>query len=208
MKQKISFVYFDVGGVALLDFSGNSKWKELLADIGITETNKTKFDALWEKYQDRICLDYDVDQIRDEVNQVCGLKLKPDFSFLNEFVKRFAPNPSIWPVIEAAHKSYRIGLLTGMYPRMLAEIYKRGDLLPLFPWDVVLDSSVIKLQKPYAAVYELAEKLAGVKDSSELLFIDNVEKNLQVPKARGWQTFLYDPKEPEKSSRKLLRLIN
>jgi hypothetical protein len=33
MKKDISFIYFDVGGVLIQDFSGNNKWNELLSEL-------------------------------------------------------------------------------------------------------------------------------------------------------------------------------
>lgn len=52
----ISFVYFDLGGVAVLDFSGTNKWAKLKRDIGIHDTNKAAYDIVWNKYKDRICI--------------------------------------------------------------------------------------------------------------------------------------------------------
>lgn len=39
----ISFIYFDVGGVAMLDFSGTNKWELLKKEIGVNKTNNCKF---------------------------------------------------------------------------------------------------------------------------------------------------------------------
>ncbi|MBI5613876.1 hypothetical protein HY947_03040, partial [Candidatus Gottesmanbacteria bacterium] len=66
---------------------------------------------------------------------------------LDEFVNRFEKNQSIWPVLESIHKTYRMGLLTNVYPRMLDEI-KNRDILPPIQWDVVVDSSIVGYQKP------------------------------------------------------------
>lgn len=42
-KQKIKFIYFDVGGVVILDYSKTNKWNEMLTDLGIPEELKPKF---------------------------------------------------------------------------------------------------------------------------------------------------------------------
>ena len=44
----ISFVYFDVGGVAIKDFSGSDKWTELKKEVGVTPENDAEFE--WETF--------------------------------------------------------------------------------------------------------------------------------------------------------------
>ena len=41
--SKISFVYFDVGGVILLDYSGTNKWVEMQRGLGINPELDAKF---------------------------------------------------------------------------------------------------------------------------------------------------------------------
>lgn len=85
---------------------------------------------------------------------------------------------------------------------MLNAIKKRG-LLPKVKWDAIVDSSVEKVRKPSKEIFKLAEKKAGVK-GKEILFIDNGAKHVEAAKRFGWQTFLYDPKNPNNSSYRLL----
>ena len=33
--KKLSFIYFDVGGVVIQDFSGTNKWSQLKRELGI-----------------------------------------------------------------------------------------------------------------------------------------------------------------------------
>lgn len=39
----ISFIYFDVGGVVIDDFSGNNGWQELKTELGITPDQDAAF---------------------------------------------------------------------------------------------------------------------------------------------------------------------
>ena len=66
--SNIKFVYFDVGGVALLDFSGTDKWKQMKKAIGVTEESDSVFDAIWKKHRSRICIDCDVDTVQSQFN--------------------------------------------------------------------------------------------------------------------------------------------
>jgi FMN phosphatase YigB (HAD superfamily) len=205
--DKFHFIYFDVGGVSILDFSGTNKWNDMLSTMGVNASNMDKYDEIWNKYKVRVCIDYDVDLMIPELRNYVGLQLPKNFSFLNEFIKRFDPNSSIWPIIEYAKKNYKIGLLTNMYPRMLDGICQTSDLIPKVDWDVIVDSSIVKLQKPNPKLYDLAQKMANIKNPEEILFIDNAEKNLEHPKKIGWQTFYYDSTRPLESSESLLKLI-
>lgn len=58
-------------------------------------------------------------------------------------------------------------------------------------FDEIFDSSVERVQKPDLAFYELVEQRIGAK-GSDLYFIDDSQKNLDIAKQRGWQHFLYD----------------
>ncbi len=163
----IKFVYFDVGGTVIKDFSG---------------TNNNEHDL-----------------------EICCNKFPIEFSAVLEIVKKFERNESIWSVIQEVIKYFRIGLLTNMYPGMLLEI-KKQELLPDVKWDLIIDSSIEGFAKPGQEIYEIARAKAGVA-VNELLFIDNTVTNTEMAKKLGWQTFLYDSRDYEQSSKNLLEYI-
>lgn len=78
----------------------------------------------------------------------------------------------------------------------------KHHLLPKIDWDVVIDSTKVGMQKPNLDIFEYSTKKAGV-DSSEILFIDNSQENIDAAKVMGWQTFFYDSKDYKKSSKDL-----
>lgn len=206
MKSNIKFIYFDVGGVVIKDFSGTSKWEELKAELGIPQDKNQEFEDIYDLYQDEINTTREIDSLIPIYKEKFGITLPNNYYFLVDgFVKRFERNLDIWPVIELAERKYKIGLLTNMYPKMLNEI-KKADLLPNIKFDQIIDSSIEKVQKPYKEIYELAEKRCGFK-GNEILFIDNSQKHLDSPKRLDWQTFLYNPSDTKKSSEELMKLI-
>jgi hypothetical protein len=75
----ISFVYFDLGGVVIQDFSGTNKWEELRSAIGITSKNRAAFDAVWARHKDRLGIDYDVDSCIPEIENECGISFPKKF---------------------------------------------------------------------------------------------------------------------------------
>ncbi len=196
----IKHVYFDVGGVLLLDYSGTNKWTEMKRDLGVTLAEDELFDSVWKKYRERICIDCDVDTIISDFETALKRKLEK-YSMLEDFVNRFERNHSIWPVAHAAKDTYSVGLLTNMYPRMLNAI-KVKELIPDIAWNSIIDSSEVGYQKPEPGIFEAAEKMVKAEPTS-IFFIDNSPEHIAAAAERGWQTLLYDPQKPEESSQKL-----
>ena len=204
--SKISFIYFHVGGVVIQDYSGTNQWDLMQGDLGIADDLKPKFEEIWSEHSDRHCIDYDIEQMVPILRTRLGLNIPADYSMVQDFVNRYAPNPSIWPAIEYAHSKYKTGLLTNMYPKLLATIYARADLHIDYPWDVIVDSSKVKANKPDPKIFEIAESKVTCPPS-EILFVENTQKHVDVAKSRGWQTFLFDHKNPSRSSQDLYATI-
>ncbi|MFA6995419.1 MAG: HAD-IA family hydrolase [Patescibacteria group bacterium] len=201
----IKFVYFDVGGVVIKDFSGTNKWEELKSGMGIRPDQVKDFNEIFNKYEPDVSVGRDVETLVPMLREKLGLKLPKGYSFLHDFVDRFEKNESIWPIIKKLNGSKKIGLLTNMYPNMLDAIYKAG-LMPEVKWDTVIDSSIEKVRKPQVEIFRLAQDRAGVK-GEEILFVENGAKHVEAAKKFGWQTFLYDPTNTDQSNQDLKKLL-
>lgn len=203
----IKFIYFDVGGVVIKDFSGTNKWDDLKRELGIPSNRSQEFEDIYNLYQDEINTNREIDSLLPIYKEKFNIKIPNNYSLLVDgFIKRFEKNLNIWPVIKTVKRKFKIGLLTNMYLGMLIEIKKAG-LLPDTDFDQIIDSSVEKVQKPYKPIYELAQNRSGFK-GEEILFIDNSKKHLYAAKEFGWNTFLYDSSDYVESSKKLLEFIN
>jgi FMN phosphatase YigB (HAD superfamily) len=197
--SQISFIYFDVGGVAIRDFSDSPKWEETAGYLGLPPDKKKLFFDEYKTVDDQICLgNLTIDGWIREVQNQLGIHIESDFRFLDYFIDNFAQNTSIWPLIGSVESNVKIGLLTDMWTGMYPQLVQR-KLLPPFDWDVIIDSTVEHMRKPMPEIYKLAEQRAGVQ-GSEILFIDNREKNLIPARSRGWQTYLYDSHDYEKAN--------
>ena len=205
MKSKIKFVYFDVGGVVVLDFSKTNKWQEMLDDLKIPKNLQDGLSDLFDRYEPDICrgkksLDDFLDQAKKEFNII----LPADFSFQDDMISRFTKNQSLWPILEKLSEVYQLGLLTNMYPNML-DILK-AKYFPKVSWQIEIDSSKVGLAKPDKEIYHLAQTKTGLRPN-QILFIDNTAKNLDYPQTLGWQTLLYDPSQPDLSNREITELL-
>lgn len=203
INSMISFVYFDVGGVVIKDFSGTNKWNEMMADLGICGNDVDVFKNFWKLHRRDIAVGtMDLNTGVRLLKQEIPIRVPKNYSMIDDFVNRFEPNPTIWPVIAEIHKQTRIGLLTDMYVGMLDAII-HANLFPKEQWDSVIDSSIVHCKKPERQIFELAREKAGVPND-QIFFIDNVEENTKAARDFGWQTCLYDSKNPEASSKLLL----
>ncbi len=201
----IKFVYFDVGGVIVKDFSGTNKWEELKAGMGIKADQMDNFKEIFDKYEPDVCVGRDVETIVPILQEKLGLKLPEGYSFLLDLVNRFEKNESIWPIIERLKGKYKLGLLTNMYPNMLDAIYNAG-LMPNVKWDVIIDSSIEKVCKPQKEIFQLAQNRSGF-NGSEIFFVDNGAMHVDAAKQFGWQGYLYDPTNTEKSNKGLEAIL-
>ncbi len=201
----IKFVYFDVGGVVIKDFSGTNKWTELKRNMGIKPEKDDGFDEIFDKYEPEVCIGRDVETLIPILQEKLKIRLPNNYSFLLDFVNRFEKNESIWPIVDKLKANRKIGLLTNMYPHMLDAILEAG-LMPNIKWDVVIDSSIEKVRKPQSEMFQLAQDKCGF-EGNEILFVENGVKHIEAAKQFGWKTFLYDPKNTLDSNRKLKLLL-
>jgi len=202
----LKFIYFDVGGVVIRDFSGTDKWQELKKSIGVKLDFDQEFEEFFGKYEIEACAGRDIETLVPMTKDKFGLKFPKNYSFLADFANRFERNESIWPMIDKLKNKYRIGLLTNMYTKMLDRIYENG-LMPHVEWEVVIDSSIVKLQKPQVEIFKLAEEKAGVK-AEEILFVENTRRHFEAAERLGWQTLFYDSSDIDQPDEKLKALFN
>jgi FMN phosphatase YigB (HAD superfamily) len=202
----IRFLYLDVGGVVIQDFSGTNRWDRMLDRMGATGEKRTAFQRIWDTHSLDINTTYDIETMVPELRRDAGLDLPDTFCFNEQFVSLFTPNPSIMKAIgEAKKHGIRIGLLTNMYVGMYDRIMAAG-LLPAVEFDPVIDSSKIGLDKPNLQIYRFADAETGVRSES-ILFVDNSKMNLPPARELGWRTLLYDPTRPKESTEELVALI-
>lgn len=190
MKRKVSFIYFDIGGV-LLD------WRQSVVKISALHGVSTEaiYDVI-ESHWDVVGRGGDTALYSQALATL--LKLPAPYQDAVDF----------WTdhhiVIEETHnfavelkQQYKLGLLTNAEKNAMTHAHKKG-LLPNISWDAIVDSSKHGVIKPEPAIYEIAERLAGVP-KEQILFIDDMEENISAAVARGWQGIVFDTKHPKES---------
>lgn len=203
--SKISFVYFDVGGVVIKDFSDSGHWSNMKRMLNLDPSQDEAFETLYKVCEEKMCKGEDDKQYLPLFTKQFGITFPPGFTFTKYIVNHFAINPGIYPSIRYAKSKCRVGLLTDMYLGMRNYMQKRG-LFPDIEWDTILDSSELGVKKPMPEIYQIATKRADVP-ASEILFIDNRDKNLVPVRELGWQTFLYDSSNYDQANVDLAKFL-
>jgi FMN phosphatase YigB (HAD superfamily) len=202
MKDK--FVFFDVGGVIVNDFNHNNGWEVFINSLGIEDHEK--FRIWWKKNCGRVSIGQNLEDTVDELKKEFNMDLPNNFSFTKHFVGAISENRHIWPALNLIKSKSEVGLLANMYYGVLDQIFK-SNLIPETDWRLIVDSSIVKIEKPSDGIYELAQN-KSLHTGKDILFIDNTAENLEPAKKLGWDTFLYDPKNHEKSCEGLLIKFN
>jgi len=201
---KLTFAYLDLGGVLIQDFTCSNKGASMLQELGIAPEDAPRFRALWSEHAAaEVNIGYDADNFLEVIKQAFMVGIPEGYSLLQHgFVDRFEPNPSIEPVLDLLKGRVGLGLLTNMYPRMRKAINAKPGLMPIVPWDVIIDSSEVKMQKPEVAMFDFATEMAG-KPKEQILFIDNTIEHVDAASAYGWNAYYYDSADYEQSSEQL-----
>jgi len=202
----ISFIYFDLGGVAVDDLSGNNKWQELGDEMGLTNNNRKGFKEFWQQHELKFCTTVDIDTFLPQLEQTLNITLPAGFSLLKELVDRFYENKPIQPIVSDMASKTRIGLLTNIAPGMLNLIQRKG-ILPDVQWDEIVDSSIEHVMKPNPRIFRIAHERASVP-GNEILFIDNKQSHCDAAHALGWQTFYYNSADRVQSAQELAEFLN
>ena len=126
----IKFVYFDVGGVLIRDFSKSNKWNDLAREIGILEEKEKDFLNFWKSYEQKVSTGLNVDLLVPIIKKEFSSNFPKNYSLLKDgFVSRFDQNKTIWPLVKELKKTYKVGLLTNQYPDMF-NLVNKNEILP------------------------------------------------------------------------------
>ena len=193
MRKDIKFIYLDVGGVVVFDFSKNDeKWVSLMDSLGVSAAERGVFKDIYSRYEPEMCAGRKTSgDFLEELGKNIQISVQKDHDLIGEFVNRFERNKSIADFIEDISDTFKFGLLTNMFPGMFERI-KEGNLLPDIDWQVIVDSSVVGVEKPEEGIYSFAQESIEATPES-ILFVDNVEENVLAAQNIGWSAILYDP---------------
>ncbi len=78
--------------------------------------------------------------------------------------------------------------------------------IPKIKFREIIISAEVGCKKPEEEIYKIAEDWSGFS-GSEIFFIDDKKENLFTASKFGWQTFLFDYNNPEKSCKEIGKIL-
>lgn len=200
-KPKISFVYFDIGGVLVHTESVFLQPLSLRLNRPLDHVRQ-----LYHRYIRTACrgkLSLEDMQwlmlLNLNVRNIPGRKKE----LFRHWVDDMKPCIEAHELATQVANDYPLGLLTDTVDGWVEQMEAK-HLLPELPYKSVIKSSEVGYVKPEAGIYELATKKAKVP-KAEILFIDDRKINVEGARQFGWQAEWFNELNPTASVARIKR---
>ncbi len=183
----INFVYFDVNGclVKFYEHAFMLLANDFMVSPDIIET------FFW-RYNDLCC---NGTITLEEFNQKLAILLHQDsIDWSDYYLKAVTKVDIMQQTLLKIADNYHVGLLTNSMPGLLDKMLA-NNILPNINYDVIIDSSKVKLIKPETKIFQLATEKAKF-NSQQILFIDDTKPNLVAAQQYGWKVEWFDYTDP------------
>lgn len=189
----IKYIYFDVGGVII-------DWRPALKAIHEKGGKSIEnINDVFHKYEANSSKD--ISRLLPLFNRGLNLSFSTYEEFVNFYAGAFTPIFQTHALIKKLSASYPISLFSNTEPLVLETSIKLGKIPDIY-FQNILASCYEGMKKPDIPFYELARERAGVSHKN-ILFIDDLERNLISAKSLGWHTLLFDTDSPKESVKKI-----
>lgn len=203
MSSKIKFVYFDVGNV-LVKFEGGFQAISEKHNLPLSDIS-----ASAERYDVEICRgDMSRQEWYERLTKDLGVEYDHDLDFTSFWISHFKPILETDKLVNDIVKDdLKVGILSNLAFRTWDRLILM-ELVPNISYDAMVRSSDldIKIVKPERKIYEIAQERSGVR-STEILFTDDRQENLDTAKKLGWKTVLFDKNNPNKSILEIKKIL-
>lgn len=200
MNNLVKFVYFDVGNVFM---TFDKIFTRLENDLKI---NKEKIYELEGKYDlDANLGKIDIPQFWVKTSKELGIKDGEKYPIIKSWVSDYEAILPMHKLAKKIAKKYKTGILSNYYRDYFEEATAQS-FIPKIKFDEVIISAEVGCKKPEEEIYKIAEEWSGYK-ASEIMFIDDKKENLSTASKFGWETFLFDYKNPEKSCEEIGKIL-
>lgn len=198
MNQKIKAVVFDMGGV-LCDW--RTPFQIYLNHFGL------ELDSALQIAKD-IIVEAELGKISTDefCKRVMGkLGYKTEWPNLRKIIPgKFIPMEATFKLLKEIKRQYRLALLTNAEVGQIEAMDKLWHFKQFF--ELIIDSSVVKLRKPQPQIFLLVCKTLALKPE-ECLFLDDFVENVEAAKALGFKTVHFiNPKTSIAEIKKILEI--
>lgn len=186
-KTGVQFVYFDLNGTLVGSYE--RAFGKIAEQAGLPVDS---VEALYWRYDDEVCSGQ---MSLDDFNAAMGGQLDlPDFNWPDYYLESTQPIEGMAELVAWTAEHYQVGLLSGTMPTLIDGLGKQGKI-PLDKFSVIIDSSVVKLLKYSADIFEYAQGKAGV-EAQNILLVDDEKLSIINADRLGWQICRFTTYDP------------
>ncbi len=186
MAEKIKTILFDLGGVYLNRGIWIFREDYLVKNFNVT--NQQVIDVMIKKYY-KPYFSGKMSEKEFWEKSLSDLDIKADWKGLREkLLGSFEPQKGMPELISKLRINHRVGLLSDQTKEWWPYLDKKYDISENFDFTIV--SYKTGFHKPQTEIYKIALEESGCKPE-EILFIDDLEHNLEPAKNLGMETLLF-----------------
>lgn len=196
--SKIKFIYFDIGGVLIR----GAHSKDAATLVGLPEEIvRPVFEKYWhDALIGKITAEQFLEFLKKELPIHKSLK-----NFPKIWVESIQPIHETRAFLHEISKTHRIGFLTNLFTDLFVKLQEH-NIVPVVSESVLVGSWEVGLAKPDNAIFALAQEKSRV-EPSEILFVDDKVKNVEMAKKLGWQGIVFNPNNPVESIKEIKKLL-
>jgi len=187
MVEKIKTIIFDLGGVYLNRGIWIFREDYLIKNFDVT--NQQVIDIMIKKYY-KPYFSGKMSEKEFWRKSLNNLNIRADWKDLRKkLLDFFEPQKGMPELINALRKNYKIGLLSDQTREWWSYLNKKYNISNNFDFTII--SCKTGFYKPQLEIYKITLEQSGCK-SEEILFIDDLESNLEPAKNLGMKTLLFE----------------
>ncbi|MBP9817895.1 HAD hydrolase-like protein [Candidatus Shapirobacteria bacterium] len=197
----VKFVYFDIGEVIV---DCRNYFKRTCKDFDLDFDNFVDFFV--QHKMELITGKIKTEEFWKKCIEKYQLKDAGDYDLVKWWVSDYKTIKPISKLIYDLAHEVEIGIISNINSGLWEDMVKVG-IVPNIEYKKILLSCNLGIKKPDKKIYEIAQNEAGV-GPDEILFVDNQEKNLVVPRELGWNTLLFDRDLSEEMVEEITRILS
>ncbi len=199
----IKAIFFDFDGVLTTDAKGSLTMSKNLCELVPGLSVQEVLDSY---RQDIEALNMGKISMSDAWKRMCAtFNIPANDDFLKEMMRKVTKNDAMFDLARFLSPHYRLGIITDNNGERMDVLTADMRLDKLFNPIVVSATEHASKRDGTTTIFDVALSRAGCK-AEEAIFIDNQEKNLEVPAQMGMKTYWHDDEKNDVSAlRAILR---
>ncbi len=192
MQNRIRYIFFDLGGVFF-------EWNTYFTNAADTfHIDRLQMAKIFDNYDEQITRGFMTPQkFWEKCQEELHVNNAGNFNFLARWVDDYIPIMSTHIFAKELNRKYKLGIISNTYKGMYPLLIEKNKV-PNISFDVKILSCDAGFQKPEREIYRLAQSKTPA-NNNEILFVDDSDNYLKPAKKMGWQTFLFDTNNVDKS---------